>query len=68
MGVKGKTISWQGIKQLNTRAIVKMINKYLPHNRLPIVLGQEVFGKYFPVVVSKYPRSSSPQREHMLKC
>jgi hypothetical protein len=47
MGVKGKTISCQEIKQLNTKANVKMINKYLPRNILPIVLRQEVLGNIF---------------------
>ncbi len=54
MGVKPTTNSWQEIRQLNTRANANMINTYLPHNRFPIVQGQEVFSKYFPVVVCKY--------------
>ena len=39
-----KTFSWQEIRQLKAKAKVNMINKYLPHTKLPIFQGQEVYG------------------------
>ena len=39
-----KPFYWQEISQLKANVNVKMINKYLPHNKLPIVQEQEVYG------------------------
>jgi hypothetical protein len=35
---------WLEIRQLKAIANVKMINIYVPHDRVPIVQGQKVFG------------------------
>jgi hypothetical protein len=44
MGVKTNTFFWLEIRQLKVIANVKMINIYVPHDRVPIVQEQEVFG------------------------
>jgi hypothetical protein len=44
MGVKTNGFFLLDIRQLKAIANVKMINIYVPHDRVPIVQEQEVFG------------------------
>jgi hypothetical protein len=46
-GVKTNTFFWPDIRQSKAIANVKMININIPHDRVPIVQGEEVFGVIF---------------------